>query len=301
MAGAVAFTLRKLWHQQPTRQWVRTIVTNPVTFRSVEHVPENHYNYDKGPQRSWFMERLGYLENVSPNRSLTVLDVGSGDGELTRMIADSLSADGGKTLGIEHSAELVDFASKKYAAPNCEFKRLAVDDVPTLDQKFDLITSYNCLHWHPNHEHVVENFARVLNKGGRINIFAHGEGSMPELLANFELVITSERWAKYFKDFKNPFHFYPAEDWNKYLLEAGFSKIEHCTIEEHFVHHEGNDGLRTRLVSGWWPWISVVPDDYRDEFLNDYIDYFRANFHQNCIKGDRLVSVNKLLVVDAVL
>ena len=95
-----------------------------------------------------------------------ILDLGCGDGKVTKEIADQVTS--GSVLGIDYSPSMIDFARSTYPAKiysNLEFEqRDAVSFVD--DQKFDIVFSFCCLHWIENQGLVLRNIYQSLKPGG---------------------------------------------------------------------------------------------------------------------------------------
>ena len=102
-----------------------------------------------------------------------VLDLGCGTGVLTRMIADKLSAGaGGKAVGIDAAAKMIQVARKKRATVNCAFDVMAAENLSFEDACFDAVVSSLFSHHVPmdlKAKALAEAF-RVLRPGGRLVI-----------------------------------------------------------------------------------------------------------------------------------
>src|SRR5262245_41037332 len=104
------------------------------------------YNRLSALQLAMADEQLGRLHLAGNER---VLDVGCGDGKITAQIAARVPA--GSVLGVDPSPDMIAFASQHFGAPAvpnllfelADARRLAYRD------EFDLIVSFNALHWVP--------------------------------------------------------------------------------------------------------------------------------------------------------
>src|SRR5215470_12935798 len=78
-----------------------------------------------------------------------VLDVGCGNGKITAEIAGRLRQ--GSVVGVDSSAEMIAFASQHFglaAQPNLRFQVADARRLP-FQQEFDLVVSFNAVHWIP--------------------------------------------------------------------------------------------------------------------------------------------------------
>ena len=69
-----------------------------------------------------------------------ILDIGCGDGAVTA----TLTPYGRQVVGVDASADMVNYAKKHI--PGCTFVHADIKQFYD-EQLFDLITSFNCLHW----------------------------------------------------------------------------------------------------------------------------------------------------------
>src|SRR5277367_387087 len=80
-----------------------------------------------------------------------VLDIGCGNGKNTSEIASRVPK--GSVVGVDFSSNMVAFASSQYAAshPNLAFQVADARHLPFASE-FDLVVSFNALHWIPEQE-----------------------------------------------------------------------------------------------------------------------------------------------------
>ena len=84
--------------------------------------------------------------------SQRVLDVGCGDGKITAQIAARLS--NGTVTGVDSSQDMIGFASSHFGPtlrPNLRFEVADARCLP-FREEFDLVVSFNALHWVPEQE-----------------------------------------------------------------------------------------------------------------------------------------------------
>lgn len=107
-----------------------------------------------------FVPALGNaaLELLAPKPGEAILDLGCGDGVLTKRIADA----GADVLGVDASEAML-------AAARGFGLQVEVADGQALpfDRRFDAVFSNAALHWMPNQQAVAEGVFRALKPGGR--------------------------------------------------------------------------------------------------------------------------------------
>lgn len=106
------------------------------------------------------------IELIKEQKEMSVVDLGCGTGELTRILHDTMKAK--ETLGIDSSSVMLK-ESEKFRAPNIEFKLIDIDDFAP-SEKFDLIFSNAALQWVPNHRELFKRLSGYLSEQGQIAI-----------------------------------------------------------------------------------------------------------------------------------
>lgn len=137
-----------------------------------------------------------------------VLDVGCGDGYVTRSIAGRLPH--GSVLGVDPSPRMIATAVQASEPPNVDF---AVGDVTTMTfaDEFDLVVSFNALHWVRAQETAYRNIANALVPTGRVLVQFVCASERPSVEQVAMDVTADPRWSGAFTDFTPPFvHIEPA-------------------------------------------------------------------------------------------
>ena len=101
-----------------------------------------------------------------------VLDLGSGGG-MDAMVAAARVAPGGKVIGLDMSAEMLELArsnAAKVGATNVEFRRGDLEAVPVADGSVDVIISNCVVNLAPDKGLALREAYRVLRPGGRLTI-----------------------------------------------------------------------------------------------------------------------------------
>ncbi|KAL7024898.1 hypothetical protein ACKWTF_013240 [Chironomus riparius] len=91
------------------------------------------------------------LRKEFDGKEIAVLDIGSGCGKILKeIIVDKSGLKFSKVVGVDVSEEMVKFSNEKYGSDLISFQVMdAGSEIPEnfKNQKFDLVTSFLCLHW----------------------------------------------------------------------------------------------------------------------------------------------------------
>jgi SAM-dependent methyltransferase len=96
-------------------------------------------------------------------RGRRVIDLGCGTGYGSALLAQTASY----TLGVDVSAEAIDFARQSYSQPNLQFKPFACDAVPPEAGRFDLAVSFEVIEHLQQPGALVESARALLSPGGQ--------------------------------------------------------------------------------------------------------------------------------------
>ena len=99
-----------------------------------------------------------------------VLDVGCGDGKVTSEIARRLPR--GSVVGVDASHAMIAFAAQTFPTavhPNLAFRVADAARLPFADQ-FDLVVSFNCLHWVHDQAAVLRGIRAAFVASGRTHL-----------------------------------------------------------------------------------------------------------------------------------
>src|SRR5882724_4847002 len=95
-----------------------------------------------------------------------ILDIASGEGYGSAMLA----AHATKVIGVDISAEAIEYARKRYQRDNLTFLVGTCSDIPLPDASVDLVVSFETLEHHDQHDRMMEEVKRVLRPRGLLLI-----------------------------------------------------------------------------------------------------------------------------------
>ena len=170
------------------------------------------WNTEGYQKNARFVSDLGMpvLELLAARRDEHILDVGCGDGVLTKKISDL----GCKVVGLDSSAEFV-HAARKLGLEVIEKSAYDMNFGP----HFDAVFSNAALHWMKDADLVIGNVARALRPKGRFVAEMGGHNCVKTIQT--ALIEELDRRGYDGQD-ANPWYFPTAEDYGARLAAAGF-------------------------------------------------------------------------------
>lgn len=203
-----------------------------------------------------------------------VLDVGCGEGKVTALIASRLPR--GEVLGVDPSHDMIAFASSHFGSGRSNL-RFALADARALGfvDAFDLVVSFNALHWIPGQKPALRSIRAALKRGGHAQLRMVTAGARRSLESVVEEVRQSPRWREWFTGFSDPYlRLTPPQ----YVHVA-----ERCGLRASVVRtrDEAWDfGTRAAFFTfseiGLVAWTQCLPATARAAFVDDALDHYRA-------------------------
>jgi len=222
-----------------------------------------------------FVAALGgaALDLLDPQPGERILDVGCGEGTLTRKIAER----GATVLGIDNSPEMVAAAR----AGGVDALLLAAEDMQFFAE-FDATFSNATLHWVLEKEQAARAIFRALKGGGRFAGEMGGEGNLRKLREDLdeELVIRG-----YVPPVEASNWYASPEEFAAVYEAAGFREIDARLIERPTAIEHGVAEWVTTFRRGWLDRAGVLEAEraeigaaVADRVGSNVADYVRLRF-----------------------
>jgi SAM-dependent methyltransferase len=171
-------------------------------------------------QNGAFVHELagGVVEWLAAQRGEHILDLGCGDGQLTKRIA----ASGASVLGVDASPQMV-AAARSRGIPADE---AAAESLPYSDGSFDAVFSNAALHWVRDQDAMIDEVHRVLKPGGRFVAEMGGHGNIAAIRVALMAVLARHGHA----DLEDGVNYYPTpEAYTRRLERHGF-RVEQIAL-----------------------------------------------------------------------
>ncbi len=230
------------------------------------------YHKNSSQQHKWASE---LIEKLNLHGDEHVLDLGCGDGKISAELASRLPR--GKVVGVDVSAEMIDFASANFTPtkhPNLRFARVDASALD-FDNQFDIVFSNAVLHWIADHRPVLHGIAKALKPSGRILVQMGGRGCAVDVLAAVSELSGEPTWREYFTNFSFRYSFYSPDEYRPWLAEAGLV-AQRVELIPKDMTHTGAEGFGGWIRTTWMPWIQSVPEVRREKFIQSFVNRYVA-------------------------
>ncbi len=230
------------------------------------------YNQHSSLQAAMAQERLDSLVLKGMER---ILDIGCGDGKVTAQIAARVPR--GSVLGVDPSEPMIAFARANFgpaAHPNLAF---AVADVRrlALQAEFDLLVSFNALHWVADQDAALRSMRAALKPAGSIMLQFVPQGERKSVEEVIEETALSPRWIGYFPNYVRPYVHFSPEEYRTLAERNGLRVLRIVTRDKkwNFGSREAFAGFARGTFGAW---ALTLPQGEREAFIGDALDRYRA-------------------------
>jgi trans-aconitate 2-methyltransferase len=203
-----------------------------------------------------------------------VLDVGCGNGKVTAQIAARLPR--GNVLGIDPSAEMISFASNQFSAtqPNLRFQVADARCLP-FHEEFDLLVSFNALHWIPEQSEALRSIRSTMKPGAIAQLRLVPSGNRKSLENVIEETRLSSRWSRYFQNFHDPYLHLTPEQYAA-LAEQNGLRVLRVHTEDKAWDFKRRSAFEAFGSVTFIEWTRLLPEAEWPAFVVDVLDRYRA-------------------------
>ncbi|MGZ8803262.1 MAG: class I SAM-dependent methyltransferase [Mycobacterium sp.] len=197
-----------------------------------------------------------------------LLDIGCGDGYVTAQIADRLP--GGTILGVDPSPRMIEAARQR--ATTATFQLGEVCSL-TFDAEFDVVTSFNALHWVHDQPEAYRHIANTLRPGGRALVTFVCDGPRPSVEDVAMDVTRDARWGAMFDGFIKPFVHPTPEGFAATVSAAGSEVLEQAVVDQSW-NFGSRDAFAQWCAVGFGDWSARLAPDAAAQFVDDVVDRY---------------------------
>jgi ubiquinone/menaquinone biosynthesis C-methylase UbiE len=204
-----------------------------------------------------------------------ILDVGCGDGKVTAEIADLVPR--GSVLGIDPSHNMIEFATRHFGPAQRANLRFEVADGRRMNYRdeFDIVVSFNTLHWVHEQEDALHCIRAALKPGGRAVLRFVPREARWAIEYVIDEVRTRPRWAGYFTGFRSPFAHFSPEQYRGMAERSGL-RVDHIMVEDGSWDFRSPEAFAAFCGATFVEWNRKVPEPERPAFIADVLEQYRA-------------------------
>jgi len=199
-----------------------------------------------------------------------ILDIGCGDGRITAEISTRVRD--GFVVGIDASEEMIHFAQAHAHSPNLRFQQIQAAHLP-FENEFDVIVSFNALHWLPDQDAPLRGIHAALKPTAYAQLRLVTDGERKSLETVLEETRRSEKWATYYKNFRDPYlHLTP----DQYAQKAEYNglRVRHLhTASKSWDFHSRENFFYFGQVT-FIEWTRLLPPTEQSAFIHDVLDNY---------------------------
>lgn len=229
------------------------------------------YERISGLQRHLAREALHGIEFRGDEH---VVDVGCGDGYITRLIAARVPR--GRVIGVDASPRMIEVARSRPDPPGSDVRFLVADvrELP-FSGEFDTAVSFNALHWVVDQPAALSAIGRSLRPTGVAMVQQVCSGPRRSLEQTAMQVCRERRWAPAFADFAAPFVHVDPEGYPAIAELAGLR-----VTDQHVADLHWNFGSRAAFVDwctvGFADWTARLPAGELAAWVAEVVDAYQA-------------------------
>jgi trans-aconitate 2-methyltransferase len=222
-------------------------------------------------QKAMAEEALSSLDLKGTER---VLDLGCGNGRITAEIATRVPR--GTVVGVDSSTDMIAFASNQFDPALQQNLRFEVADARRLPfrQEFDLIVSFNALHWIPEQDEALRSLRSAMKSNGQAQLRLVPKGKRKSLENVIEETRLSSRWIRYFREFHDPYLHLTPEEYGALAERNGFH-VRRIHTEDKAWDFKSRAAFFAFGCVTFVEWTQCIREAERRAFVIDVLDRYR--------------------------
>ncbi len=215
------------------------------------------------------------LAGLQLNGDEQLLDLGCGDGKLSARIAERLPR--GAVLGVDASPDMVAYARQQFGGGRWPNLRFEVADARHLayDGRFDMLVSFNALHWVPQQAEALRGMRRALKASGRAQLRLVTQAELTSLEEVAEAVRREPVWAADFAGFSDPYLRLDASRYAALATSLGFDVVS-CNSAMKRWDFGSEEAFFGFCNAGFGAWTHPLPEPRRRDFVEQVMRRYLA-------------------------
>lgn len=135
----------------------KNIYDEKYFFEAYSKIRDNKYNYNN------LIEKPAMNKLIPNLKGKVVLDLGCGNGD---NCIDFINKGASKVIGIDISSNMLDVAKNKNSNENIQYIKMDMNQIRSIDEKFDVVYSSLAIHYIKNYNLLISNIRQLLKPQG---------------------------------------------------------------------------------------------------------------------------------------
>lgn len=230
------------------------------------------WDADKYTNNFSFVHKYGndLMQMIDARENMTVLDLGCGNGALTKKLCDLKF----NAIGLDASEDLLKIANEKY--PDITFIRSDATDF-TLDKKVDVVFSNAVFHWinKENQRNMLDCVYNALNKNGQF-VFEFGGYGNNALIHSALKTEFNKKGLEYVM----PFYFPTIGEYATMLEAAGF-RVVYAILFDRSTELQGEDGLADWIRMFVKTPFGCIDENIKNDIISNVVHHLKNKLYSN--------------------
>lgn len=209
---------------------------------------------------------MNFLSQLPIRGNERVLDIGSGDGEVSAYL--SIKVSDGSVLGVDICQDCAKGAEQLYS--NRSFPNLAFGTADAtklgFNQDFDIVTSFSALHLIEDKAAALRSIKQSLRPEGRAILQCTVRHGLSNALVTLS---KNPKWSQYLAGFDSGWHFADVSNFEQLLAEVDL-KPRHFKVSRLNEVFNSEEEFKSSIAD-WLPHLAVIPKKKQNEFLEDLV------------------------------
>lgn len=233
----------------------QNIYDNDPFFENFKNIRDNDINFNDLIETPILLSMLPDLHNKK------ILDIGCGMGQHAKQYSDM----GAKsTLGIDISEKMLAYAKEYNGADNITYTKMAMEDITSLQERFDLITSSLVFDYIENFDEMMKRAYNLLNDEGQL-IFSMSHPMVTAWDGKYPRYTSSETGERIYANIRN------------YWVE-GKRKIK-WVVDDYELYHRTVSSLINSIIKAGFIITECQESRITDDMRKRYPNVFGGTIH----------------------
>lgn len=210
--------------------------------------------------------------NKFKGKTLNILDIGCGDGKITKEL--SLTLNESTICGIDSSTSMIEYASKNHS--NGKKLYFVKSDASKLNfqEEFDLIVSFYCLQWVTNKTKLFEDLRNALKPDGLVLLLM--PVIYPPYLETREKMLQESKWQYHSSNYEHSSHDkFTDSNYVQYAINSGLNVLKAEIFPEKYTFQSKEEfcGFLDPLM----PHFLHSDKEAKKSFISELVEHYKLH------------------------